>query len=339
MIPVYESCVLAWSIKSISAWLPDKIRALSSDDLQCYVLPIPRWQCNHEGGKWEQEGFYGEAEANLEALTCCNTMLTGICQKELGGRSYMGVFPDLSRFAPFCPRLSSFVLFGPGRGQIGTKEDKWGQKGLSRTSWATPQVRNNRTGGTASLRSRKCVKHNAVFGARFKGLSLYFLYQKGNLTHQNGLGYTSDTYPDPYPLGHSTPLWLLWQVRIYPHSALLNLEGLHLDTPLEPHYPLQCSTSSSSADQWKRTPCCAFNQNQGSSTPPKTRVSRTHRPAREKESPEIQTYPANMHKNYFPKCTSRYSPEKENTNSGGIFLIFSVYFFRSPVVGEFGCWG
>ena len=32
--------------------------------------------------------------------------------------------------------------------------------------------RNNRKGGIASLRSRKCVKRNAVFGARFKGLSL-----------------------------------------------------------------------------------------------------------------------------------------------------------------------
>ena len=41
--------------------------------------------------------------------------------------------------------------------------------------------RNNRKGGTASLRSRTCVKGNAVFGARFKGLSLYFLYQTGNL--------------------------------------------------------------------------------------------------------------------------------------------------------------
>ena len=41
--------------------------------------------------------------------------------------------------------------------------------------------RNNRKGGTASLRSRTCVKRNAVFGARFKGLSLYFLYQKRNL--------------------------------------------------------------------------------------------------------------------------------------------------------------
>ena len=36
-------------------------------------------------------------------------------------------------------------------------------------------------GGTASLRSRTCAKHNAVFSARFKSLSLYFLYQKGNL--------------------------------------------------------------------------------------------------------------------------------------------------------------
>ena len=41
--------------------------------------------------------------------------------------------------------------------------------------------RNNRKGGTASLRSRMCVKRKAVFGAHFKRISLYFLYQKGNL--------------------------------------------------------------------------------------------------------------------------------------------------------------
>ena len=40
---------------------------------------------------------------------------------------------------------------------------------------------NNRKASTASLCSRTCVKRNAVFGARFKGLSLYFLSQKGNL--------------------------------------------------------------------------------------------------------------------------------------------------------------
>ena len=40
---------------------------------------------------------------------------------------------------------------------------------------------NNRKGGTASLCSRTCVKRNAVFSARFKGLSLHFRYQKGHL--------------------------------------------------------------------------------------------------------------------------------------------------------------
>ena len=43
------------------------------------------------------------------------------------------------------------------------------------------KIRNNREGGTASLRSRTCVKRNAVFGARFRGLSLYSLYKKGKL--------------------------------------------------------------------------------------------------------------------------------------------------------------
>ena len=52
---------------------------------------------------------------------------------------------------------------------------KSGQKGAKHV------FRNNRKGGTASLRSRTCINRNAVFSAHFKGLSLYFLYQKGNL--------------------------------------------------------------------------------------------------------------------------------------------------------------
>ena len=54
-----------------------------------------------------------------------------------------------------------------------------------------PSYRNNPKGGTASLRSRTCIKRNAVFGARLKGLSLYFRYGKGNLIRiKTGL----DTY-------------------------------------------------------------------------------------------------------------------------------------------------
>ena len=61
--------------------------------------------------------------------------------------------------------------------------------------------RNNRKGGTASLRSRTCIKRNAVFGARFKSLSLYFLYQTGNLIRiKTGLDTCiPDTYPNQYP--------------------------------------------------------------------------------------------------------------------------------------------
>ena len=71
------------------------------------------------------------------------------------------------------------------------------------------KYRNNPKGGTASLRSRTCVKRNALFGARFKGLSLHLLYQKGNSdTYQNGLGYISDTYPNPYLPVTVPPLWL-----------------------------------------------------------------------------------------------------------------------------------
>ena len=39
------------------------------------------------------------------------------------------------------------------------------------------------------------------FSARFKGLSLslHFYIKKESDTYQNGLGYMSDTYPNPYP--------------------------------------------------------------------------------------------------------------------------------------------
>ena len=39
--------------------------------------------------------------------------------------------------------------------------------------------RKNGKGGTASLHSRTCAKRNAVFGARFKGLTLYFFIKEG----------------------------------------------------------------------------------------------------------------------------------------------------------------
>ena len=60
------------------------------------------------------------------------------------------------------------------------------QRGL-----CAPGFRSNRKAGTASLRSHTCIKRNAVFGARFKGLSQCFLYRKGNLIRsKTGL----DTY-------------------------------------------------------------------------------------------------------------------------------------------------
>ena len=63
-------------------------------------------------------------------------------------------------------------------------------------------IRNNRKGGTATLRSRTCVKRNVAFGARFKGLSLYFLYQNGKLIRiKTGL----DTYL--IRIQTRTPLW------------------------------------------------------------------------------------------------------------------------------------
>ena len=70
--------------------------------------------------------------------------------------------------------------------------------------WTCPSffVRNNRKGGTASLRSRTCVKRNVAFGARFKGLFLYFLYQNGKLIRiKTGL----DTYL--IRIQTRTPLW------------------------------------------------------------------------------------------------------------------------------------
>ena len=65
-------------------------------------------------------------------------------------------------------------------------------------------------GGTASLRSHTCVKRNAVSGARFKGLSLYFLYQKRNLIHiKMGLDAYLIRIQNPYPPCHGSPLMII----------------------------------------------------------------------------------------------------------------------------------
>ena len=79
--------------------------------------------------------------------------------------------------------------------------------------------RNHRKGGTASLRSRRCVKRNAVFVARFMGLSLYFLHQKGIWHVSNEFGYISDMYPTPYPPVTAPPLWLFQRCCLAPPSC------------------------------------------------------------------------------------------------------------------------
>ena len=97
--------------------------------------------------------------------------------------------------------------------------------------------RNNRKGGTASLRLGTCVKRNAVFGARFKGLSLYFLYQKGNLIRiKTGL--------DAYLISIQTRTPLSW----YPPSDYSKLSTprcawvwpvpLRGPSPIHPRRPL-----------------------------------------------------------------------------------------------------
>ena len=85
--------------------------------------------------------------------------------------------------------------------------------------WSTPN-RNNRKGGTASLHLHTCVKRNAAFGARFKGLSLYFLYQNGNLIRiKTGL----DTYL--IRIQTRTPLWR-YPPYDYSNQSMLNYAKL-----------------------------------------------------------------------------------------------------------------
>ena len=72
-------------------------------------------------------------------------------------------------------------------------------------------------GGTGSLLSHACVKRNAVFGARFKCLPLYFsASRRESDTYQNGLGHISDTYPNPYP-----PVMVLLDHKLLPAVFLL----------------------------------------------------------------------------------------------------------------------
>ena len=63
----------------------------------------------------------------------------------------------------------------PHRESATPPSTRTGYKSVFQIRFGFESVRNNRKGGTASLRSCTCVKRNAVFGARFKGLSLYFL--------------------------------------------------------------------------------------------------------------------------------------------------------------------
>ena len=75
------------------------------------------------------------------------------------------------------PKWTKMVYFGRSR----SEEVHFGPFRSVNRTLAIPEIWNNRKGGTASLRSHTCVKRNAVFGARFEGLSVYYLYQKGNL--------------------------------------------------------------------------------------------------------------------------------------------------------------
>ena len=89
---------------------------------------------------------------------------------------------------------------------------------VSRPPGCCRNVRNSReggiAGGIASLRSRTCVKRNAVFRARFKGLSLHFLYQKRNLIRiktgsDTYLIHIQNLYPGTVPPCHGTPTMII----------------------------------------------------------------------------------------------------------------------------------
>ena len=95
------------------------------------------------------------------------------------------VFSDCSR--DFLETFRGSGAGDPGRhfrdffGISGPKGPRDLCKGRAGSQSKSHILRNNRKGGTASLRWRTCVKRNTVFGARFKGLSLCFLYQTGSL--------------------------------------------------------------------------------------------------------------------------------------------------------------
>ena len=101
--------------------------------------------------------------------------------------------------------------------------------------------------GVPQACSRTCVKRNAVFGARVKGLSLYFRYQEGNLIRiQPGL----DTYLIRIqfePPCHGTPLMIIRKIGKFPRTpstpTLRDFLTLETTTATKQH-KFSCSVGS-----------------------------------------------------------------------------------------------
>ena len=78
------------------------------------------------------------------------------------------------------------------------------------------QKQNLRKGGTASLRSRKCVKRNAVFGARFKsesGQGGWKTQRGGKHTVNSAKNPSPKTFLDPH-LRYVSPPPFFWRLSV-----------------------------------------------------------------------------------------------------------------------------
>ena len=150
------------------------------------------------------------------------------------------------------------------------------------TFWvvAGPTNRSNRKGGTASLRARTCVKRNFVFGARFKGLPLHFLYQRRNLIRvKTGLDTCPIRIQTRTPLSRCPPYDYSKQILWGWARSAQAIDACSLSITFAIRYHMNMHVRATMEDHWFRNEKSAqrgsFRPDIPADIPPKTSVRRS----------------------------------------------------------------